>query len=148
MHGVEGVAARLSVQVVALEEDAVVAEAAHVHAAVHGHLELHALADVEASLLAGRRPLQVGQRAQAEAILARRVEEAVDDDARVDRTHLEYVAHLKLALEVLNCAPAFRHCLLNGITITIQTFKTQPNEATKMHTWCVQVDLGKLFLQT
>ena len=77
VHGVERLPARLSVQVVALEEDTVVAEAAHKHAAVVLVLELDTLADVRPRLLARARPLHVGQGAQAKAVLSWRVEEAV-----------------------------------------------------------------------
>ena len=78
MHGVEGLAARLSIQVVGLEEDVVVGEAADVDAAVDLVLELHALANVKTSFLGAVAPLDVGQCAQAEAVLARRIKETVD----------------------------------------------------------------------
>lgn len=47
MHGVPGRAAGLAVQVVALHEDGVVAQAAHPHVPFAFTLQLHALADVK-----------------------------------------------------------------------------------------------------
>lgn len=53
VNGVSRRSARLSVQVVALDEDGVVAEAAHPHVALALALQLNAFADVESEVGGG-----------------------------------------------------------------------------------------------
>jgi hypothetical protein len=78
VDSVEGLAARLPVQIVALEKDCVVAEAPHVHATIRLALQLHALADRESCSLHRLVPVDVGDCAETEAVFAGRVKQTVD----------------------------------------------------------------------
>ena len=109
VHSVERFPPTLTIQVVALKENGVVAETPDIDTAVSHGLELDALAYVRSRLLRGRVALHVGQGANAEAVLARRVEEAIDDNGWVCGADFENVADLEVRFEVVNRTPVVGH---------------------------------------
>jgi len=95
----------LAVQVIALDENALVAKAPTEHVAVRHVLHLNTLANVETCAFAALGPLDVRYGAQAEAVFACRVEVAVDCDQRLAGANFKRIAYLKIELEVVDCTP-------------------------------------------
>lgn len=138
MHGVPGGAAGLAVQVVALHEDGVVAQAAHPHVPFAFTLQLHAFPNVKPGTEEGGdvrprpprhiyqrltnkedlrrtpgsldvlRPVHVAQLAQAEAIPSRRIHVTVHRHDRTRGLDLERLANLDVHLKVRDGAPVLR----------------------------------------
>lgn len=71
MHRVEGLTTTLSVQIVALKEHTVLGETSNVHTSIGHCLQLHTLSDIRSGLFGSSAALDICQRANAEAVLAR-----------------------------------------------------------------------------